>query len=495
MQKILSILILFFIPVFLYSQDKPDPPILKNVSVIPGTGNVRLDWELTDSGDLIIRRDSIENVEAYFPFDTIKDININSYIDSSANADINPRSYQIYTDSSSFQSNLSKKFNTFKLNIEYDSCQAKITLDWSNKLNTNLSLFDNEATFSGFEVYRSIDGNTYTNIGTTTATDQEFIDSNLVNRALHSYYIAAIQTYYPSLKSFSSAVAAQTSIPVSPNYINANKASVAENGIELEFHIDPQTELSNYTLYKASELNGQFEVLNSFSTTTNTITYTEETNTDNISKTYYYLTSKNNCGVETTTSDTINNLLLEINQNNYDIHLNWNKLKESNQKKYTYHVYRIIGDGNPQLIKSLFDLCKHHDNVEVILEHNASGKFQYYVETRINDNNQTYTSRSNIETIFFNPKVTVPNAFTPNNDGTNDEIKPVLSFVPLSYEFTIYNRWGVQLFYTNNADEAWDGKDSRNNPVSSGIYLYFLKLTTPGETILKKTGNITVIYP
>lgn len=52
----------------------------------------------------------------------------------------------------------------------------------------------------------------------------------------------------------------------------------------------------------------------------------------------------------------------------------------------------------------------------------------------------------------------VPRAFTPNNDGRNDMMKP---FVPLAWtlnEFSIYNRWGQRLFTTNQRDAGWDGK-------------------------------------
>ncbi len=58
------------------------------------------------------------------------------------------------------------------------------------------------------------------------------------------------------------------------------------------------------------------------------------------------------------------------------------------------------------------------------------------------------------------PKVDllVPNAFTPNRDGLNDYLRPILMGVKELRYFRIYNRWGEILFEMRNADTpGWDG--------------------------------------
>ena len=55
----------------------------------------------------------------------------------------------------------------------------------------------------------------------------------------------------------------------------------------------------------------------------------------------------------------------------------------------------------------------------------------------------------------------VPNTFTPDGNGVNEIFIPVIadfSFDHLRYEFTIFNRWGEQIFYTQNYLAGWDGK-------------------------------------
>lgn len=51
----------------------------------------------------------------------------------------------------------------------------------------------------------------------------------------------------------------------------------------------------------------------------------------------------------------------------------------------------------------------------------------------------------------------IPNTFTPNYDQTNDLFKPILSLLAREYEFTIYKRWGEQIFKTNDYKDGWDG--------------------------------------
>ena len=69
--------------------------------------------------------------------------------------------------------------------------------------------------------------------------------------------------------------------------------------------------------------------------------------------------------------------------------------------------------------------------------------------------------------------VHVPNAFTPlDYNGVNDVFKPTFSSTEgiEFYEFSIYNKWGVKIFQTNDIDEAWIGNSQENNPGDDNYY-------------------------
>ena len=71
----------------------------------------------------------------------------------------------------------------------------------------------------------------------------------------------------------------------------------------------------------------------------------------------------------------------------------------------------------------------------------------------------------------------LPNAFTPNGDGKNDEFKIIVndpSRVTL-VSFQIYNRNGILMFTTNKISEGWDG---RYKGLIQDMGIYFVKLIT-----------------
>lgn len=66
----------------------------------------------------------------------------------------------------------------------------------------------------------------------------------------------------------------------------------------------------------------------------------------------------------------------------------------------------------------------------------------------------------------------VPNVFTPNNDGINDlfEIKNM----PSDAVTQIFNRWGIKVFETNKSDIFWDGRTTSGNEAVDGTYFYII---------------------
>lgn len=88
----------------------------------------------------------------------------------------------------------------------------------------------------------------------------------------------------------------------------------------------------------------------------------------------------------------------------------------------------------------------------------------------------------------------IPNAFTPNNDGNNDRFR--IKFVgDITIErFSIYNRWGQEVFFTKNPTDSWDGTYN-DIPQDGGTYFYYLKGTcgNTSPTPLELKGDVTLI--
>ncbi len=93
--------------------------------------------------------------------------------------------------------------------------------------------------------------------------------------------------------------------------------------------------------------------------------------------------------------------------------------------------------------------------------------------------------------IYVTPTLYIPNAFTPNDDNLNNYFKPVFSGYT-KLEFTIYNRWGEKLYYSNELSAAWDGK-YKGTEVQQDVYVYHLIATDLFGVTIRKVGHVTLI--
>ena len=69
--------------------------------------------------------------------------------------------------------------------------------------------------------------------------------------------------------------------------------------------------------------------------------------------------------------------------------------------------------------------------------------------------------------------VEVPNVFTPNGDGANDEFRVVYRSVK-KYSITIINRWGKIVYRSTDPAKGWDG-NTGGGTAPPGVYFYYIE--------------------
>lgn len=124
----------------------------------------------------------------------------------------------------------------------------------------------------------------------------------------------------------------------------------------------------------------------------------------------------------------------------------------------------------------MFNLPKGTYKVSVVDKYGCSGE----VTAEIKEN--------------FCCEVGIPNAFTPNNDGLNDEFKAVINRPIPKFEMSIFNRWGRRVFYSPSATKGWDGKTDGGTPMDAGVYFYRVRYTCEmGSQEKTYQGDLTLI--
>jgi gliding motility-associated-like protein len=98
----------------------------------------------------------------------------------------------------------------------------------------------------------------------------------------------------------------------------------------------------------------------------------------------------------------------------------------------------------------------------------------------VNISNTCETITQTIEVNFEDPNLAdylyVPNAFSPNNDGINDIFMayPARDVSIEEYTLNVFDRWGNQLFSTDNPSDGWRGA-FKSKDLKTGVYIWQMK--------------------
>ncbi len=116
------------------------------------------------------------------------------------------------------------------------------------------------------------------------------------------------------------------------------------------------------------------------------------------------------------------------------------------------------------------------------------GTVTYWVTQTVNGSE---SDRISFKVTMVTPDVFVPKVFTPNNDGINDVIKPIIPGLKNFRYFKIYNRWGNLVYQSTDPNAGWDGTfHGTQQPRES--YLWMIEGENMKGEVKKYSGMITL---
>jgi gliding motility-associated-like protein len=166
--------------------------------------------------------------------------------------------------------------------------------------------------------------------------------------------------------------------------------------------------------------------------------------------------------------------------------------------------FQVTNSINPSALKIVSDTClAGQDSITL----HATEGFANYTWTNLTTNSPYYTIyQPGIYTVNVNNicgsktdsvhvydkcnfPITMPNAFTPNNDGKNDIFKIPVTNKNSLISFSIFNRYGQKVFSTNNISTGWNGYFN-NDPQPEGTYVYFIKMRGLNGKEIDQNGTV-----
>ena len=106
---------------------------------------------------------------------------------------------------------------------------------------------------------------------------------------------------------------------------------------------------------------------------------------------------------------------------------------------------------------------------------------------------RTAVANLNITVLPYDkPNIRLPDFFTPNGDGVNEEIVPIIPGIERLRCFKVYNKFGNLVFETTIMKKGWDGK-YRGQVQPADTYIWLIEGFDKFGKLIKRTGMFTLM--
>lgn len=457
------------------------------VSVQPETGYSELSWNLSPSPDIAAYIIYNHNSGYWYAIDTLWDPLATSYLYKSSGTKYFSESYVV----AAFRkpvcaSPLSNILSTIYCTSQIDTCKKLINIKWNR-----YSVYPQKVL--EYNIMISKNGSPVAEMYTVDSLSSSYTLTDFDTDTQYCFVVRAILEEGAVSNSNKSCIF--TKMQRTPQWINADYATVSNEGkIDLSFTWDPLSEINLFSLERKTGEQGSFLPLAETGLNSGSWNYTD--NSADIHKVNHYrIAAINNCSLPVVYSNDASNIVLSLDKNQNIINLSWNPYRQFNGIISSVKVVAKTGSGSAEII----DIAPG-DTVSNInysdLMYKVSGSeicFNIEVSEASNPYGVAGTSISNVVCTPVTEIISVPNTFTPDHNLVNDTFRPVLSFTPSNYKLVITDLKRRILFETSDPSDEWNGTASGKS-LPGGVYLWFLKVTTPSGKTINKTGALNLIF-
>lgn len=322
---------------------------------------------------------------------------------------------------------------------------------------------------SAYEIYRAKNNGSFSRLDTVRPvaglTTYNYVDSNLCPD-LYTYYIKALYYKFSNplfgYYSLSNDSSGRPIFAVNTTAITPKAVSV-DNGKDITFKWEPAA--ANPLVVKQYVVDrwdaGQFS-FNAKTVYKGTALSFTDVNVNSSTNIYNYIVRfEDVCGNTNVMSDSSRNILLSSKivpiagyKDAYNVELNWTPYGNWTNGVIRYEIQVRGGNGWTRVATVPSTQLTYTD---VDVPRNDIQSAYCYRILAIENDAVPDSSLSNESCVYYPSKIIVPSAFTPNNDGLNDEFF-VIGAGLKSYNFRVYDRWGHLVWETDDITKGWNGR-------------------------------------
>lgn len=476
----------------------PTPPVIATVSVDTASGQATIDWGASPEGDtdgyIVVLINALGNTI----IDTVWGQGNTFYQYLLSDAATLPESFTVAAFDTCWTGNPPSPntsatldpHTTIHTTTSYDECASTVTVSWTPYGGWPVE---------NYEVYAQQAGGSWFLLGIFSPSGSSALHASVVPFTTYSYVVKAIGAN-GTLWSLSNKAIRPTDYPPVPQFNYIRVATVLGDGhIQVVDSVDGSAAAKRYVLERSAN-GAPFEVIavrSGAAVPGGTLVFDDlEVEADQRSYSYR-VQVEDSCGTPVVTSNTAATIHLraEADLEGFS-HLSWNGYGDWAGTVGAYAVYRSIADGPWQQLALLpGGQWTYSDPVQDLIATN--GGFCYYVEAFEvgNPSGIDVFSRSNEACAVQEVQFWLPNAFIAGSSiEANREFRPVTAYTGFgSYQLIIYNRWGQNIWSTNDPAQGWDGKVG-GSYVPQGVYGYYCAFENGEGRKLDKRGTVTFLW-
>lgn len=318
---------------------------------------------------------------------------------------------------------------------------------------------------------------------------QEYIDLNTPNHQFQNYCyfmqgVNICDKYGDT--SYKACSADEFSQPIDSVYLYS--ASVRNNvHIQVKWLASKETDFGSYLIFRKSG-NGNWNYIKSKYIREDT-TFIDSAVAVNDSSYCYSIRTTDKCGHISNYSNEGCTILLKGKSLPYIHSLEWSEYSRWMGGVEQYELVRA--DSLPGLFNKVGSVNGNTLNTVDTSMNYDWGQYTYMIRAREGIKGWGAMSNSNWVVLGQNPLLWVPEAFSPNGDGINDEWKWVSIFVK-TFHIKLYNRWGELIFETTDKHDYWKGL-YRNREFHNNVYVWYVEYSGWDDSKHNQSGTLTVL--